>query len=711
MQKKILSLFLLLIIFAVIPVTGAGAEAAYTTYQYNYSGEAIACPDAYEPICYLSGESLGVGKLNNPKDMVVDVEGNLYISDTGNNRIVILDRDMKVRKILTGFSDEAGDETFQRNTGLFITSAKELYICDSDHKRIIVLDQDYKLLRKIEKPDTALLPDEYNFTPEAVAVDKWGRTYVVSTGTTYGIMVFNAQGIFESFAGAPKTTPTLAYLFWRAVFTKEQLEKTANLIPVSYNNINIDTDGFLYAISTNDNTGAVIAAAQSRSTSYTTYLPLKKFNFNGTDVLKRQGFFPPAGDVSIGNAIVQGTVATDSLGPSKIVDVALGNDGIYSLVDSRRNKIISYDSDGNFLYAFGGTGVQIGLFKSLQTAVYYDDRIFALDGLMGTVAVFKETEYGQLIRETIQLTNTRQYDQLPNKYREILDRNSGSSIANSGIAKMYLRQKKYKEAMIYFKRANYKDGYSQAFQGYRKQLVDKIFFVVPFVLIGLILLISFIFKKAKQHNDKHKNKYNIWDHLVYAFHVIFKPFDGFWDLRYEKRGSTAAASILLVMAVASLAGKEAITGYLFQADSGTNLFTVIVVFLGFIALFCIANWCITTLTDGKGTMVDIYNTTCYSLFPLILLLIPSGILTNVLSTNEANFVSLITGIAFVWTFLLLFCGIMVTHHYSLFRNIFSFICTAVGMMIIIFIGFLLVNLCGRMATFVANIITELSLRI
>ena len=35
------------------------------------------------------------------------------------------------------------------------------------------------------------------------------------------------------------------------------------------------------------------------------------------------------------------------------------------------------------------------------------------------------------------------------------------------------------------------------------------------------------------------------DSLRYALHCIVRPFDGFWDLTHEKRGSMAAAIQLL----------------------------------------------------------------------------------------------------------------------------------------------------------------------
>lgn len=35
-----------------------------------------------------------------------------------------------------------------------------------------------------------------------------------------------------------------------------------------------------------------------------------------------------------------------------------------------------------------------------------------------------------------------------------------------------------------------------------------------------------------------------------------------------------------------------------------------------VALWVLANWCLTTLFDGEGTLKDVYIATCYALTPL-----------------------------------------------------------------------------------------------
>lgn len=61
--------------------------------------------------------------------------------------------------------------------------------------------------------------------------------------------------------------------------------------PINYNNLAVDEEGFFYATSEHANVQMVASEIQSRSKSGD-FLPVKKFNFNGDDILKRNGWFP-----------------------------------------------------------------------------------------------------------------------------------------------------------------------------------------------------------------------------------------------------------------------------------------------------------------------------------------------------------------------------------------------------------------------------------
>ena len=114
--------------------------------------------------------------------------------------------------------------------------------------------------------------------------------------------------------------------------------------------------------------------------------------------------------------------------------------------------------------------------------------------------------------------------------------------------------------------------------------------------------------------------------------------------------------------------------------------------------------------DGKGTFGNIYVSTCYSLFPMILIYLPLTLISNFFTLDEAAFYAFFGGLALGWVLVLIFFGTLTIHDYSLGKNIVTVLFAIVGMMIIIFLGVLFFNLIQKIVAFIANLITEITYR-
>lgn len=202
--------------------------------------------------------------------------------------------------------------------------------------------------------------------------------------------------------------------------------------------------------------------------------------------------------------------------------------------------------------------------------------------------------------------------------------------------------------------------------------------------------------------------------LKYAFHVSTHPLDGFWDLKHEKRGRTYIAIFLLVMFVITSILDKQFNGYTFNEFAvfpedinvvGTFVTVALVVFI-----WVMANWGLTTLFDGEGSMRDILIYTGYSMLPVVLSQIALLLFTNILTTNEATIVSLITYIGIGWTAILMYMGTMTTHQYSGGKTFLTLVAIAVGMVVIVFLGVMFFYLVQEIWNFVYTIYRELELR-
>ena len=200
--------------------------------------------------------------------------------------------------------------------------------------------------------------------------------------------------------------------------------------------------------------------------------------------------------------------------------------------------------------------------------------------------------------------------------------------------------------------------------------------------------------------------------LKYVFHVIFHPFDGFWDLRYEKKGSIQAALTFVVLTIMTFTIEKQNTGFLFNNYrlSDLNVMVDIITVLLVFVLWCTANWCTTSLMEGKGRMQDIVIAMGYALFPIILIRLPLVLMSHMITSNEGSFYYVFGVISYLWAGLLVFLGTMITHQYSVKKTIFTCIITIVGMGILLFIGLLFFSVIQQMLTFVLTIYKEIRFR-
>ena len=139
---------------------------------------------------------------------------------------------------------------------------------------------------------------------------------------------------------------------------------------------------------------------------------------------------------------------------------------------------------------------------------------------------------------------------------------------------------------------------------------------------------------------KNKEKYSrYFGSLKYALYVITHPLDGFWDLTHEKRGSIAAANTIVILTVLARIMSLQFTSFLFMQVywEDVNIFLYIASILFPLALFCVGNWGLTTLFDGKGRLSQIYMGTAYAMTPYPLIQFPMILLRNVVKKEEGTF--------------------------------------------------------------------------
>lgn len=462
MKKKAFLLAAIISLLATIGAPAAHAAAPYEAYTYNYYRDAVPLPAPFLPDRAVDGASLGVGEFKQPSDLYVTEDGFIYILDSGNNRIIRLDPDWNVIRIIDGFDNGGSPDTFGNPNGIFVSEKRHIYVADTDKRRVVVLTEDGELIKIVENPQSEVLPADFVFTPLKVTADRADRIYVIARGVYEGIMQFDEKGGFLGYVGTIKVSPSPADRLWRWLATDAQEAQMVLFIPTEFSSLDIDHKGFVYA--TNIDTGSTET--------------IKRLNPSGEDVIKRFGYYPNMGDVRYR------AYGSDS-GPSKLTDIKVIGDGMYVVLDSNRARLFAYNDEGELLYAFGGRGTQLGVFNVPIAVERAGSDLLVLDRGKNNIVVFRPTKFGRLIHEATALHYNGKNAEAVELWKEVLRLNTNFDLAYLGIGKSLLMAKENKEAMEHFKLGLSRKYYSIAFKRYRREVMQEHFgtFMTTFVVL------------------------------------------------------------------------------------------------------------------------------------------------------------------------------------------------------------------------------------
>ena len=200
--------------------------------------------------------------------------------------------------------------------------------------------------------------------------------------------------------------------------------------------------------------------------------------------------------------------------------------------------------------------------------------------------------------------------------------------------------------------------------------------------------------------------------LQYSLYLIFYPFKGFWDLKHEKKGNVYSAWVIVCLLSVLLILRRQFTGFIlnFNKQNEMNVFVEILSVLAPLGLWCLSNWCITTLVDGEGSLKDIFITTAYALTPVVLINIPMLLLSNVMILEETVFYTVLDALSVLWAALLILIGIMTVHQFTMPKTIATIAVAVVGMIIILFLILLFVSIIQQIVSFVDLLWTEITMR-
>lgn len=197
--------------------------------------------------------------------------------------------------------------------------------------------------------------------------------------------------------------------------------------------------------------------------------------------------------------------------------------------------------------------------------------------------------------------------------------------------------------------------------------------------------------------------------LLVPLRFFAHPIELFNDIKYEKRGSLGVANLLLALYFVEEIINYFAVAYLFSNNEvqSFSVWPILLRTVVLVLLWCITNWAMSTLQDGKGTFKEIYLATCYALTPMVFFSVPLNLITNLMTLSESMFYSAISSALTFWSLILVFLGSMVVHQFTVRKTIGS-VLLSLGMIVIIaFLVLLGFSISQQIVTFAKTIITEL----
>lgn len=453
----------LVLLMLLLPCKAALAdEAPYRSYTYDRFHNAVPSPNGYLPGDQLFGSDLGVGDLNNPNDLFVDKERNeLYIVDTGNKRIVVVDEHYRLIRVITEFDNDGEAVTLNIPMGIFVDKDGTMYITDQAEQgdgRVIVSDKDLKVKHIFGKPQSDLITENFHYKPSKIVVDRYGKIYIQATDVTQGLFCLTPDGTFLNYFGSNKVemdARKLILQLWRKLLPREASQSIINFIPIEYSNIYIDDTGFIYA-----------TAAASTTYEY----QVMSLNPLGSDVLRWRRL--------------------DWFEGSNFKDIYVDEYGFITAIDQTRGKVFQVEPDeGTMMFTFGGIGNMAGLFTRPVAIEGFNGKILVLDSEKRAITEFELTTFGKAVREAQVLYMEGKYIESIEPWLEVVKRNSNYLFAYVGLGKAYYQLEDYQTAMKYFKLGYNKEHYSEALREYSLIAMRSNF---GYIVLGIGILIALI---------------------------------------------------------------------------------------------------------------------------------------------------------------------------------------------------------------------------
>ena len=389
--------------------------------------------------------------------------------------------------------DNTGEPVYQDVIYLCDTINKQVVLVSADGFDYIYTDEDgndtyyhydqYEVMQVVSAPTGVDFSEK--FQPTKMVTDVTGRMYIICEGIYEGILLMSYDGDFMRMVGVNYTTLSVWDAIKRNFKTEEQLQQETQILNTNFNNITIDEKGFLYTVS---------GSVKNADGTYNTSAMIKKINQANTDVLKRNGYKAPIGDLV--------TIKTGAnAGTSNFIAIDINDYGVYTVADSKQNRLFTYDNEGNLLYISGGSGNQVTDIGRCVAIAYQGEYMLVLDGINKCVMRFEPTDFARKINKAVEYEYYGDSENAANEWQNVINSNPAYELAYVGVGKKLYAEGRYQEAMLQFKKGADVAYYSRAYKKYRDDIIKR-YFPAAITIVLVLIIAGIVLKTIKKRKNR-----------------------------------------------------------------------------------------------------------------------------------------------------------------------------------------------------------------
>ena len=657
----------LIITFLVMFLSATTIFAApYASYIPSKYSSVDYSNTLYEPLTTVPVE------LTKPKDIFIDKEDNLYILEA--NRLLFIGESNEVVELISeGQLTEA--------TGLFV-QGDYIYIADKGAKSLKIFDLQGKFIKSLEKPTDKLFGAKATYVPIKVTVNENGQIFVLSDGNTNGLIQMDFDGNFIGYYGANTATTSFFQKLKEKVLKETALGSLIKTIPPSITNMDIDSQGVIYATGTSEDITK----------------NLRKLNVIGEDIF-------------LESPLIEET--------SAVIDVAVMDKFIFML--NPTNGLVSIGDQYGKLVGIWGSKTNDtpinGLFLN-PVAIDTDNakNVYVLDESLNTIQVFEPTEFMNSIFTAMTLYSEGKYEESETYWQNIIKVNRNNVVANQSLGLLARKEAQYDASIGYFEKAGDKEGYSDSLWEVREKFLTKylgLMLIGLFVLYGLGLFYGKFIKPTKFIQDFEKRlavmkEKQLISDLSKFKKVLTKPNHIFYRMKTRNNVSIKGATLILLVGLLVVVLADYSIGYLFYNGykEHFNIVETLMQYVILFGLYILSNFLITSILDGEGKLRHIYMGTIYALAPYILFALPVALFSNVLTLNDVFFLQVLKALMVIGVLILLIIVHIEIHNYGFMESVKILILTAATMLIIFIVTTTLLSLFSQLILFFLSLLKE-----